>query len=240
MEGRAVLKGARLALLPLFIFFLSVSSTIAHAGQPLLTFDESIALKLPAYGTVVRFANDYSFSKLEWDSLDASRVAFHDFSMAPYPRVGYWSVSVEGANLTVARLEFYRVLEFVVEAPSGTVSELQIHSPSEPRAVRHDGVPALRIVSKEGFSTYVGNAWHYDPAAKLLSVRTLHSSPVVVEVNYLVGVAPPPPPPPPVEREPEPIEQAAEAVRIVVGVEEVRLALAGVAIAIVAYLIRRR
>ena len=138
-----------------------------------MVFSKDIAFKLPAYNTIIYFAENYKFTKFEWDQWNATMIYFYNLQMDG-DEVPKFGVSVRNANLTIVDLFVDQRLHVTLDAPSRTISTLTVYCGDygEPEYIYVE--PDSELVS-----------WSYNVSTSLLTVQVKHGSPANITISWV-------------------------------------------------------
>ena len=137
-----------------------------------MVFSKDIAFKLPAYNTIIYFAENYRFTKFEWNQWNATMIYFYNLQMdgAEVPKFG---VSVRNANLTIVDFFVDQRLSVVLEGSTGVVGTTVFYCPYDPVAIYENG--ELKNAN-----------YTWNPDSGLLIVNVTFSSKVKLDVYFAV------------------------------------------------------
>lgn len=174
----------------------SLTPLIRNESHTYLVFSNDIVFKIPAYGTVIKFDENFKFTKFEWDQWNATMILFYDLQMDG-DLVSKFGVSVKNANLTIVDLFVNKRLNITAELLNTANCTIKIHA---------DGFKPCNV-SVHGADLV---SWSYDNSSDILTIIVSPSSfaNVIVDWKEFVVVTPEPSPPPdtspPSEPSPEP------------------------------------
>ena len=157
-----------------------------------LVFSKDIVFRLPAYGTIIGFAEDYKFTRFEWDRWNATMVFFNDLQMDG-DLVSKFGVGVKNANLTIVDLFVDQRLNIVVDSLSVVNCTIKVYA---------DGFEPCNVTVQDGDLV----SWGYDNSSGILTIVASRCSlaSVIVDWKELVVVNPEPSPSPEPEPNPPP------------------------------------
>jgi len=196
-----VRKGIMIAVVLLLVAIVGVPTAYSQSDNTIyMVFDEDVAFRLPAYGTIISFAQDYRLTKFEWDKWNASMIYFYNIQMDgdEVTKVGF---SVENANLTIVDLFVDLRLVIELSAPSGTDSIVTIYVDDygKPTFIKRSDTETefAEVTSLTDFEGCT-DCWYYDSENEMLYVKVRHHSVVPVMVSWEplgeeTTTSPPPP-----------------------------------------------
>jgi len=187
----SVEKNAKIAVVVLTLLFLAGMPTICSQSDTTtyMVFDEGVAFKLPTYGTVIRFSDDYQLTKFEWDNLNATTIYFYNLRMGDGDEISKMGFSVEGANLTVTKLfeGQYMVMELEGRSDVDSLTKLYIEDYDKPLFIKRNdfGTFLFEVLSLSELENTT-NCWYYDSENKTLYIKVRHyiTGPVGIEVSW--------------------------------------------------------
>jgi len=181
-------------ILALTLFVIIASTpTAAYAQTYNWKLNPQIKFKLPAYNTVIAFADYVYLDSFSWDSFNASAVTFNNIQIegddAPLSSFG---LGVQNANATINHVNVNGKAEIVLSASTGTTSILTVYYPTgyPPTVDAVIGTSTETIQDSEYFRDLTdwneqpSPAVYLDENSNLIKVKAKHASDVTVHIYW--------------------------------------------------------